>query len=593
MKTRTTLPLHKWRGGRGMRPHAGLIIPAVLLLVACQTPPTAAPDATVEPTPVPEPVIARVGFSHAPQTIDPAMIGPLDAVANDLVENLFVGLTRLDGDSGVVEPALAESWEVSADGLTWTVHLRDDVFWVRINSETGQMEQVRPVTADDVVATMRRVCRPDVNAPLAKAVFVIHGCEQVHSQDLAALTQAIVEETIGARVLNDTTVEFTLSAPAAYFPTILAMPILRPIPADLLDTAGEEDWARPENVWTNGPFAVLPTVPPEDGYTLIVNPSWPLERPGNVEIVQITFSTTPEEAYAAWQAGTLDVVGLPDGEIASADFEGDPAYRLLAEPAVTLIAASYEIPPLDRPAVRRALSLALDRQTIIDETLEPAGLAGLPALTATPPGNASAPLYGQVGMPFDPDAARAALAEGGFENCWGIPPITLLTDDSELSGALGQQYIQMWADNLGCPASAFTLEQQPLQDVLVALTVIPDSRQERRAGLVTLGWQADYPDAHHWPTDIYACRADFPDAYLNQGRECIEADGWLSEAAVTDDPALRLALYTSIDEAFFGREGEMPVIPVYFHARALAVQPWLAIVPTQAGPLRFEAWLVD
>jgi oligopeptide transport system substrate-binding protein len=543
---------------------------------------------------LPEPVLVKVNLGRPPQTLDPALTASpdTDPAANDLADNLFIGLTTLDPDTGRVEPALARSWEQIDDGLTWIVHLRDDVFWVSINPATGQMERMRPVTAGDVVAAVRRACHPDTRAPLAQAAFVIRGCREVNLQDSAALTPAFIEQTLGTRVLNDITVEFKLVANASYFPTVLAMPLLRPIPAELVESAGE-GWTHPDMIWTSGPYAVQPGIPPEEGYTLIANRFWPLERQGNVEVVQVGFDPELGPDASMWQTQPLGLTTLPRDQLATAPPGDDPSYWLMAQPAAMFIAFSYETPPLDKLEVRQALALALDRQALIDGVLEPFGLTGIPALTITPPGTAGAPPYGEIGVTYDPQAAQAALASAGYANCVGLPPITLLTGDSDVAGALAGRYIEQWGQVLGCGPETFILQQDSLLNVVSTLRQRSESRWYARPGLIALGWQADYPDAQHWLADLWGCRDLFPTAYFDLGRACTDADQRLAEAATLQDQAERAELYRQVEEAFFGPAGEMPVIPVYFWARPLAVQQWLEIAPLRAGSLRFDRWVVD
>lgn len=569
-----------------------------IVLTACgigpnpAIPTQASSSPTPEPTAAPEPIIVRIDLGHPPASIDPLLVGPQWASANDLVENLFAGLTRLDADSGKIEPALAKSWETSGDGLTWTFSLRDDIFWVSINPETGQIEQMRPITAADVVYTVRRICRTDPKEAMVSAAFLIQGCREVNEHDPVSLTDDIVVQTIGVRVLNDTTVEFKLEAKAAYFPTLLAMPLLYPVPSEVVDTGGEQ-WTSPGTIWTSGPYTAQPNIPPEEGYTLITNPFWPLERAGNVEIVQISFSMEAASALDAWKSGELALVTLPADQLAGAPFDSDPVYRLVAQPVTAFLIANYDTPPMNDLNVRRALMLSLNRQEIVDEVLEPAGQPALPAAGTIPPGSAGAPPYDGAATGADPDAARAALAEAGYRGCVRLPQITLLAMESDMYKTLGEYLVKTWTEVLGCPEGVFQLESMPGSDVQAVLTRPPDARQARRAGVVFLEWQADYSDAYHWLADIFGCREVFPDSYLNQSRACIEGDQALGQAATTLDPDLRATSYQSIEEAFFGPEGELPVIPLYHYARAVAIQPWVDVYPLHAGPLRFERWTVD
>lgn len=561
--------------------------------------PTPAPP-TGPPTPAPiELASIRVGLGRAPSTLDPALVPPLDASANDLVANLFVGLARLDGDTQRVVPALAREWAQQPDGLTWHVFLRDDVFWVRINPQTGEVERVRPVTAGDVVTAVRRACHPATGAPLGSspAVYLIRGCQEIHQRDRATLTPELVEQTIGVRVLNEVAAEFSLTTDTALFPTLLAMPILAPVPTDLIEAEGEA-WTQPGAIWTSGPFALDPATPAEQGYTLVANPQWPPERAGNVGRVEV-MPATPEDAFRAWQAGEVALAAVPESQVQAA-LDGDPAaYRLHAQPASMFIVASYDTYPLDNADLRRALALALDREAIIREVLAAHGQAGLPASTIIPPGVALAPPSAEAGWGYDPAAARTALASAGFPDCLSLPPVTLLVSEGDgLSASLAQSVVTMWEAALGCDGR-FVVEEQAAFELLTAARELPlDSRQPPRPGLILLGWQGDTPDAHHWLADVLACRELFPAAYLNQARPCIVPEEQLAAAAGQHDDEARAAVYRSLTAAFFSPGGEMPVIPLYTYARPLAISPWLEIPQGSgetgflAGPLRFDEWVV-
>ena len=115
----------------------------------------------------------------APADLDPALVSRFDTSARDLVENLFIGLTRFDPQTQTIEPALAASWTVSPDGLTWTFELRQDVQWVRYDSESGEVEAVRPVAAGDFVYAVQRACDPLRPSPVTANLMIIRGCQTV------------------------------------------------------------------------------------------------------------------------------------------------------------------------------------------------------------------------------------------------------------------------------------------------------------------------------------------------------------------------------------------------------------------------------
>src|SRR5262249_37244133 len=156
----------------------------------------------------------------------------------------------------------------------------------------------------------------------------------------------VVAQTVAVQAISDTQVQYTLAAPTPYFPTILSMPVLAPVPEDLI-AQQKDNWTRPDQVWTDGPFTVRPGVPPEQGYALVANSFWPVERSGNVSGLQIVFDPAGQQSLAGLNAGEIALTTLPGDQIGRVSFQDDPHYRLLATPAVTFIAMSYDTQPFD------------------------------------------------------------------------------------------------------------------------------------------------------------------------------------------------------------------------------------------------------
>jgi oligopeptide transport system substrate-binding protein len=191
---------------------------------------------------------SNIGVGDIP-TLDPSLAE--DTTSIQFGSELFVGLTRLHEETGEVEPGLATEWTVSDDGTVYTFNLRDDVPWVRYNNATGEVEQVmdeegnpRMVTAHDFVYGVRRTLNPEtggsygyVNWYIENAQAVNGGSEQAEEDPLYGQL-----EEIGVEAVDDFTVQYTLSEPAAFFPSIASMWI---------------NWAQPQ--WLMG--SSTPTVP--------------------------------------------------------------------------------------------------------------------------------------------------------------------------------------------------------------------------------------------------------------------------------------------------------------------------------------------
>ncbi len=544
-----------------------------------------------------DPTIISIDLGSQPKTIDPARVAPLNGAENDLVDNLFAGLFRIDPETNRLEPGLAESWEKTEDGLTWWIRLRQDIYWVKINPQTEQIEPVRPVDAGDIVYSVRRICHPSTGALLGyqPGMFLIEGCEAINAMQNPLPTEEDIEQTLGVKVIDDYIVEFKLTEDSAVFPSILAMPMLHPVPADLVDVEGDA-WTDPDKIWTSGPYTLQPTIPAAEGYTLIANPHWPIERAGNIDIVLIGFDSTGQ-AYRAWQNGSLELATVPPDQLVNTPFRTDPSYRMLALPGASFIVFSYESYPVDDPLVRRALSLSIDREAFVYETLAATGEAGLPAASLVPPGTVLAPPFDETETGYDPDAARAALEEAGYPGCYGFPRSYFYTDDTFPNALeIANTYIAMWEKELGC-TGRFIVRRKPLRELYDLLqtpqTMIIDNEETQRPIMITLAWEADYPDTQHWLADILGCQELFPDAYLDQMRTCDTFDRQLARAPGEFDDEARAEIYASILDSLFGDTGEMPVIPLYYYARPLAIGDGLDITSAQAGPLQFDRWVLE
>jgi len=181
--------------------------------------------------------------------------------ARDLVENVFVGLTRYNALTDKIEPMLAHDWQTSADGLTWTFHLRDNMQWVKFDSTQNAVVAIRAVSAGDVVYGLRRTCDPRLPRPATNAVDIIAGCRLIATTDPQKITDVAITQMLGATVIDPHTVQIVLAFPAVYFPALLTLPEFRPVPRESVAKAVASnnvnpDWTQFDSVMTNGPWSI-------------------------------------------------------------------------------------------------------------------------------------------------------------------------------------------------------------------------------------------------------------------------------------------------------------------------------------------------
>jgi oligopeptide transport system substrate-binding protein len=516
-------------------------------------------------------------------SIDPTALPRFATNEQDVIENLFIGLTRLNALEGAVEPYLATDWTVSENGLVWTFNLRDDVQWMEVTD--GEAQLLRPVVAADVVFAIQRACDPTRPSPATDNIYVIAGCRTVQNLlDHERIDQDFLNAQIGARAINDTTLEITLAFPASYFLTLTTLPEFRPLPAERVRGAGA--WPTVATVATSGPWAI--TNWDTDGMQLDANPAWPLERTGNVQTVDISFSAALDSIPLRLSSGTLTAARLQADDVATLQFAENVVVDETSGPTRYLLGFSYEYNGLNNPLVRRALAQAIDR-TALANTLQTLNTEAYREIEHLTPGNVVATPTA-TGLGFDITTAQQTLAAAGFARCQGLPrPLTLVVHNDPVEVAIGQFIVGQWNQNLGC-TDHFVVGTAPKQAVIDTAHGTVDVSEDGNPGrfqLWLVTWTADYPDADAWLAGTLHCSFGF----FRPGRTCNNVDTLLDQATRLIAPRDRSLNYTQAELALFGAEGTFPIIPLVETIQYSAHQRWVGDVAA-FGPFQFDRWQV-
>jgi ABC-type oligopeptide transport system substrate-binding subunit len=249
---------------------------------------------------------------------------------------------------------------------------------------------------------------------------------------------------------------------------------------------------------------------------------------------------------------------------------GDPQYAdqrlILYEYFVHYFGFTFDKPPFHDVHVRRAFAAAFDRQRFMDEIIAHGGLnPAVPMIHFTAPGLFGAPPADEVGMGYDPDYAREQLALAGYPDCDGFPTIEILVWEEAPSWA--EFLVSNMADVLGCDPAHLRFEAVSFSVLLGATD--PALPAEDRPEMWTGLWGPDYPDANNYVGDVLGCESTH-----SFNRPCTEIDDLIDQAAAESDPATRADLYREIEERFFGREGEHPMIPMVMSGSLMLHKPW-------------------
>jgi len=544
---------------------------------------------TATATPSPEIVTLNWNFGSEPATLDPALVADTDPVSPNVIDSLFLGLTYVD-ETGKTQGRLASTWTVNETGTIYTFKLRKDVKWVAYNPTTGAVVEVAPVTAKDVVYGIKRSLHPETGARYAYVLYIVKGAEALNKADPSKLNAEQIQKLVdgvAVRAVDDYTVEITLERAAGYFPTIVAMWAARPVPKDVLEKNGAR-WIEPGFIVTNGPY-VLADWYHGDHLTLVKNPKY--YDADKVQISQIygVMVGDATTALTLYRGNKLDGTNPPaeDLQRLKADAALSKDLRVSPHPCTYYYGFTHDKPPMDNKLVRRALSAAIDRETLVETVLK-GGEA--PANTFVAPN-----VFGSFGgladiaswaLDYKVGAAKAKewLAEAGYPNGTGFPEITLAyNNDRDSHKLLAETVANMWKTTLGIKVKVES------QDWKTYLSTISDKKTpaDKMPHVWRMGWCAEYPDANDWLNEVFnpILRQNYIRWTNKAYQEVVE------KAAKASDAGERLALYKRAEQILVDEEAA--IAPIYFYTTVSLTKPWLTRNYSDLVGHDFFNWKID
>jgi oligopeptide transport system substrate-binding protein len=547
-----------------------LIVVFAFALAGCAAP-SGAPTTGVAEEPAAatgEEVVLRVSQVTEPSTLDPNLAE--DSYSITPVEQMFLGLTNLNNETGEPEPELAESWESSEDGTVWTFKMRQDAVW----------SDGKPVTAHDVVYSAKRAVMPETASPYAYVLYIIQNAKTINQTAIPTDTYDI--DTLGVTAVDDYTVQFTLEAPAAYFLSISSLWTLRPVPQWAIEQYGDA-WTDPANIVVNGPYKVTEWRPAES-LSFVKNDTYFKAADVQIDRVELAIIADQNTEVALYESGELDVAGeapsaLPVEEITRLRADATLSQELHEGPraSTTYVGFTMTKPPFDNVLVRKAFSAAIDRETIVRDVVG----SGVPATQFAPPGIVGAP-EPEVGIGFDPEQAKAWLAEAGYPDGAGFPPVTYRYFPSTLEEALAQALQAMWKQTLNVTVE---LEAQEFPVFLASLN--NTTPLEEMPEMWRLGWSADYPDENNWVYEVFHCS----DSTNRPRATCTEADELALQAGRETDQELRKELYQQVETLMF--QEEVRAAPYYHRGFTTLTKPYVTRAYPTFAPLNWDTWRIE
>lgn len=532
---------------------------------------------------------ARLGPGDIP-TLDPALASDTSSIQVDM--EVFVGLTRLDEVTNVVQPGMATEWKTSSDGAVYTFTIRDDVSWVKYDVDKGKVvevkdgNKVRKVNAHDFYYGFMRTLDPETAGPYVYLLNdVIKGAAEYNGGEVTD------PESVGIKVIDDYTLEITFNVAATYDAAIAGMWMGYAAPQWLIEEEGDR-WTEGGVIQTYGPYAVKEWIHDAE-LTMVANPFWPgTDSIPQAKIEEINFKFLDDSpSLAEYEAGNIDVSPAPLSDIDR--IKADPV--LSKEFTISPYFCSYYYgfnttkPFVDDMRVRRALSMAIDRQSLIDNVtkgeqipsrwVENPGLAGAPTLEE----------YPDLGVKYDPEAAKASLQEYLDEKELKAEDlvIELMHNTSEAHAAIATAIQAMWKETLGIDVTVTNQEWK----VYLATTDGADTPQVFR-----LGWCLDYPDANNFTKDLFAVGAN-SNARNEDGTmggiswENEEYERLLKEAQVEPDNDKRTELYAKAANILVWEDAV--VAPIYWYSRLQITKPYVTRTFATGGQELYEKWSID
>lgn len=324
------------------------------------------------------------GTNTEPRSLDPHL--GLGNSATIIINDLFEGLTTV-GPDGKIVPGAAESWTVSPDGLTYTFKLRSNLMW----------SDGKALGADDFVYSLRRLLDPATAATFASFLYPIKNAKTINAGQAPS-------DSLGVKAKDPRTIEFSLDYPAPYFPQLLAANAAAPIPRHVVEAKGRA-WTEPGNMVSNGAYVLAERIP----QTLIrAKKNERFHAAGSVKIDEVVFYPTEDQGATLkrFRANELDIaLNFPADQIALIQKELPNTLRVGPALSVFYLMLNQTRAPLNDPNVRKALSLAIDREGIVEKLLPPGSAV---AYNLVPPSTSD--YTGQTAT-FKGQAMAARLAE--------------------------------------------------------------------------------------------------------------------------------------------------------------------------------------
>lgn len=517
-----------------------LILVLAIIFTGCSSPSNEGKDPAGNNQTAGGKKILRSNNSSEPGSLDPALAQGTHE--SWILENVFEGLMTFD-ENGELVPGMAESYEISEDGLTYTFKIRDGVTW-----SNGD-----PVTAEDFEYTWKRALDPELAADYAHILYYIKGAQAYNSGEGS-------RDDVAVKALDEKTLEVTLEAPTAYFLELTAFYTYFPVNKNVVES--NPDWAKdPETHVSNGPFKLVRW----DHNAKIVlekNESYYNADKIKLDGIELDIIEDQNTAWQKYEGGEYHIlVDVPTSVVAQLKAQNDPQLNIGNQIGTYYYNVNPDVKPFNNAKVRQALSMAIDRETITENITQG---GQIPAEGVVPyglkdeNGNEFRDGVGSL-VEYDPDKAKQLFEEGLAEEGMTLEEFNsgqfvILYNTSESHKKIAQAIQEMWRTALGIEIGLENVEFQVKLD-------------REKAGDYQIsrgGWIGDYMDPMTI-LDLWWSESAFNDVKYNNE----EYDKLIAESKATDDQNIRMENLRNAEKMIME---DMAVIPIYFYTQPYVVK---------------------
>jgi peptide/nickel transport system substrate-binding protein/oligopeptide transport system substrate-binding protein len=467
------------------------------------------------------------------KTLDPALI--TDLYSAQVISLIGSGLVSLDPKTLAVKPNLASSWDVSADGKSYTFHIRPNL----------KFSNGDPLTANDFAYAIDRAFGPDIFGTSYTPDYYLGGQGGINAGIVGGEDRGNgkIPSMIGQGlvVVNDTTLQINITGPALWFLEALTYPVSYPVDKKVVDQFGASWWDG--HFVGAGPFE-LKSFQHKVKLVAVPNPNWWGDKPTLTEVDMpiIADSTT---SWNNFQANQVDVSPVPAADYNIAKAYGPSRFYEGPSLSVGYVAPNSKVAPFDNVTVRQAFAESVDRDKLANQVLSGASLPSNHIVPQGMPGyNANL-----KGLPFDPNDAKAKLLSV-YPDVSKMPAVTLEYSKSVTGDKLYAAMQQDWQTYLGVHVNLNAVDfGQLLNDVgsKNAAGIYPNQ-------FYALGWIADYPDPQDFMDLVISTSSN-----NNMNFSNTDVDGLVAKGDSGLDANARLGFYNQAEEIAVQQVAWIPI----------------------------------